>query len=216
MYFLSFQIVFSSASFTNFLHVLLFAFLIFALYSLSLFFHTFWCSSFPVLLNLFLALFVSLRAFVNSSVHHLLLKGDILLRGVVHSIAFASAAVMSSANRSTIAGDAGSLVIGGRDSIILALRRSQFVLSKLYIGTCSILSSFISSVVIIAKWSEPWSWLWATLHLSTFSSICAFPHTRSMVVLFRGNVIVPAGSMRFSPFVAIRSMRSSASWSCVS
>src|SRR5436309_15892040 len=82
MYFLSFQIVFSSASFTNFLHIVLFVFLIFPLYFLSLSFHALLCSSFLVFLNLFLALFVSLRAFVNSSVHHLLLNGHIFLRGV--------------------------------------------------------------------------------------------------------------------------------------
>src|SRR5579859_58084 len=106
MYFLSFQIVFSSASFTNFLQVIFFAFLIFPLYSFSFLFHVSTCSLSPVLLNLFLALFVSLWAFVNSSVHHLLLNGHILLRGVDRSIAFVSAAVMSSASWSIVSRDA--------------------------------------------------------------------------------------------------------------
>src|SRR5579859_7446165 len=104
MYFLSFQIIFSSASFTNFLQVVLFAFLIFPLYSFSFLFHISSCCLSLVLLNLFLTLFVSLRAFVNSSFHHLLLNGHILLRGVDRSIAFISAAVMSSASWSIISG----------------------------------------------------------------------------------------------------------------
>src|SRR5271155_1426490 len=85
IYFLSFQIVVPSASFTNVLHVSSCAFLIIFLYSFSASFHSSSSSSDLLpLRSLFLSLFTSLRFSVRSSFHHLLLNGHVSFHGVEH------------------------------------------------------------------------------------------------------------------------------------
>src|ERR1700685_2446783 len=85
IYFLSFQIVVPSASFTNVLHVSSCAFLIIFLYSFSASFHSSPSSSDLLpLRSLFLSLFTSFCFSVRSSFHHLLLNGHVSFRGVEH------------------------------------------------------------------------------------------------------------------------------------
>jgi len=72
----------------------------------------------------------------------------------------------------------------------------------------------VVKVVMIGRWSDPWSWLQTILHFSTLCSISMFPKTKSMVVSYRGKVIVPGDRMRSNSLAAIRAIRSSASVSC--
>src|SRR5271170_54359 len=135
IYFLSFQIVVPSASFTNVLHVSSCAFLIIFLYSFSDSFHSSSSSSALLPLGplrcLFLSLFTSFCFSVRSSFHHLLLNGLVSFRGVEHWIAFLMASVMSFASRSTDVGVGGvfAVVIFGRYSSSLAFILFQSILS---------------------------------------------------------------------------------------
>ena len=104
MYFMTFHIVLSSASLTNFRYVVLFACLIFALNAFRFSFHNPLSSSLPVLILMFLCLLVSFQSSVISSFHHPLLKGLVLFRGVVSSIARVIADTIVSAIWSTVAG----------------------------------------------------------------------------------------------------------------
>src|SRR5271155_2307937 len=93
MYFLMIHMVFSSAVPTNSLHVLCFARFIIKLNSFLFFFHSMQSMLLLVLRCMFLNRFSSFLAFVRSSLHHLLLKGDGFFRGVVSAIALLIASV---------------------------------------------------------------------------------------------------------------------------
>src|SRR5271154_4035092 len=132
VYFLTCHIVVSSAVLTKSLHVLTFACLMLLLYSFLSFFHFSLSSFLPVLLYIFRLLFAILRCSVNSSFHHLLLNGLGFFLGVVSSIAFAIACVVSFANLSTFfAVGLSSLKFSrlGRCALIFAFNSFQSVLS---------------------------------------------------------------------------------------
>ena len=134
-YFLTYQIIVSSIVSIQFFHICSFTFSILLRYSFSFSFLFSLFSSLSVLVCRFRSLFVSLRSFVNSSFHHLLLKGFILFLDVVSSIAFVMTSVISLANRFTFLAIASSdwkLLILSRYSSIFVFRTFQFVFVKLY------------------------------------------------------------------------------------
>src|SRR5947207_15544772 len=136
-YFLTCQIVVSSTVSTKFFHICSFAFSILLRYSFSFSFQFSLSSSLPVLVCRFRSLFVSLRSSVSSSFHHLLLKRLILFLGVVSSIAFVMASVISLASRSTflaVASSGWKLSILGRYSSIFSFRSFQSIFMRLYDG----------------------------------------------------------------------------------
>src|SRR5438034_9502280 len=103
------HIDFSSTVSTNSFQVLCFACLTFWLYSLRFFFHSSQSMLLPVLLCRFLTWFSSFLNFVSSSFHHLLLKGDGFLRGVVSAIALLIASVLPIAYSSMASAGASPL-----------------------------------------------------------------------------------------------------------
>src|SRR5579859_1860688 len=100
MYFLMVLIDFSFVDSMNSFHVLYLAFFTFQLYSLHFVFQSNQSTLLPVLLCRFLTWFSIFLDFVRSSFHHLLLKGDGFLHGVVSAIALPIASVNSLAKLS--------------------------------------------------------------------------------------------------------------------
>src|SRR5438046_5458426 len=121
MYFLASQIVFSSASSMNSFHLRFFTCLISPLYTVLYSLHSFPSVSLLVLLYLFLAL---LTCFLNSDkslVHHLLLWGLGLLRGVDLDIASVIREMSCCAYSSSCWTIGCGLIIGGKDCSISCL-----------------------------------------------------------------------------------------------
>src|SRR5271154_6162702 len=159
------HMVFSSAVPTNSLHVFCFARFIIRLNSFLFFFHSMQSMLLLVLRCMFLSRFSSFLAFVSSSFHHLLLKGDGFFRGVVSAIALLIAFVISVAKLS-IASSVVSVLRsgeGGRYSSSLVFSVFQSVLAKLYGGCVGIVIRGVRSrIVLIGRWSEPWLFSVAT------------------------------------------------------